>query len=193
MLRNALRLMFVAAGLAACGAQAQVTDKQQVELELALLPDRPGNPWQHLSDSLEVIAAQGLASRWEQLKAMHGWLAGQRRAYVEVAAPAYPGLRQFDLAACKDQAVVVNADARGCNTPTQFFAPAGRQDLIFQCFRPFTTDDGKMLDRWCTAEAEIAPRLVVRYSFQRSLLADGAWAEMDRGVRELLREMLAGE
>lgn len=193
MARVVLPLVLVAASCLACGAQAQVTGKQQVQLELSLLPERPGNPWQHLSDTLEVMASQGLASRWEQLKAVHGWLAGHRRAYVELAASAFPGLRQFDLPACKDQPVVVSGDPRGCNTPSQFFAPAGRQDLIFQCYRPFTGEDGKALDRWCTAEAEIAPRLVVRYSFQRSLLADGSWAEVDRGVRQLLREMLAGQ
>jgi len=116
--------------------------------------------------------------------------------YQEVSPALFKGFQRFDVTQCADQLFVeeeLSAIKSNCNSTRQYFKPIGRQDIFFQCIRPFRSEHGYPLDRWCKSEVEIAPNLSVSYLFKRSALESGDWIDIDQRVRVFFQAMLVKE
>lgn len=116
--------------------------------------------------------------------------------YQEVSPALFKGFQRFDVSQCANQLFVeeeVTAIKSNCDSTRQYFKPIGRQDVFYECIRPFRSEHGYPLDRWCVSVAEINPNLLVVYMLKRSALESGDWIDIDQRLRVFFQAMLVKE
>ena len=116
--------------------------------------------------------------------------------YQESSPVMFNGFLRFDISQCADQLHIeqnVTGQKSNCNITSQYFKPVDRQDVFFECLRPFVNTYGNHYDRWCTSVVEIVPSLVLNYTLKRSALESGEWVDIDRRVRAFFTAMQVKE